>query len=214
MGQRAEGPWRPSAPIWEKDISSPVSQRRAYASGRVGIGRYGTVTPEMARSKAKEILGAVAVGQNPIEFISLERAASTMVRLCERLMEEYAAQRLKKRAFRDYELIVARLVMPNLGSFRVNDVHRRDIAELHHKLRKTPYQAKRTLALMSKIFNIAEIWELRPDGSNPCRHVQKYPERPRNRYLCQSKLRELGRVLSECDFDGSERHMWSQRFAC
>lgn len=181
-----------------------VQYRKGGRTRRVGIGRYGTVTPEMARSKAKEILGAVAIGQNPAEFISMERAAPTMAHLCERFLEEYAAQRLKPRTFRDYELTIARLVKPNLGSFRVSDVHRRDIAELHHKLRKTPYQANRTLALISKIFNIAEIWELRPDGSNPCRHVQKYPERPRNRYLCQSELRELGRVLSECDFDGSE----------
>ncbi len=181
-----------------------VQYRKGGRTRRIAIGRYGAVTPDIARNQAKEILGAVAVGKNPAEVISAERAAPTMARLCGKFLQEYAAQRLKPRTFRDYELTIARLVLPNFGSFRVVDIHRRDIAELHYKLRKTPYQANRTLALLSKIFNVAEIWEFRPDGSNPCRHVQKYPERARNRYLCQSELRGLGQVLSECEIDGSE----------
>jgi hypothetical protein len=29
------------------------------------------------------------------------------------------------------------------------------------------------------MFNLAEEWGLRPDGSNPCRHVKKYRETKR-----------------------------------
>lgn len=48
-----------------------VQYRKGGRTRRVGIGRYGTVTPEMARSKAKEILGAVAGRAKPhrVHFI-------------------------------------------------------------------------------------------------------------------------------------------------
>ena len=49
-----------------------------------------------------------------------------------------------------------------------------------------PYQANRTLGVLSKIFSLAEVWGLRPDGSNPCRHVKRYKERNRERFLPSS----------------------------
>ena len=33
------------------------------------------------------------------------------------------------------------------------------------------------------MFNLAEVWGLRPDHSNPCLHVKKYPEQKRERFL-------------------------------
>jgi hypothetical protein len=41
------------------------------------------------------------------------------------------------------------------------------------------------------MMNVAEEWGLRPDGSNPCRHVKKYRELKRERYLTKE---EFGRV--------------------
>jgi integrase len=45
---------------------------------------------------------------------------------------------------------------------------------------------------------------LRPDGSNPCRHVPKYREFKRERYLRQTELRRLGQVLTNCLNAGTE----------
>lgn len=54
------------------------------------------------------------------------------------------------------------------------------------------------------MFNLAEIWGLRPDGSNPCRHVPKYREVKRQRHLSHAELQRLGEMLSEVEHDGSE----------
>jgi hypothetical protein len=56
----------------------------------------------------------------------------------------------------------------------VADVTKADIARLHHELHRIPYQANRNLEVISKMFNLAELWGLRPDGSNPRRHIKKY----------------------------------------
>ncbi|MDA9207821.1 site-specific integrase [Octadecabacter sp.] len=203
--------------VWDRDVNGfavgvlpsgnktfQVQYRQGGRTRRKSLGRFGTVSLDLARSHAREILGRVAIGGNPVELISQERASPTVAGLCDRFLEEYATQRLKPQTVRDYELAMARTIKPELGSFRLVDVHRKDIVELHYRLRKTPYQANRILALLSKMFNQAEVWELRPDGSNPCRHVQKYPEKSRNRYLSRPELERLGGVLADCLADGSE----------
>ncbi len=52
----------------------------------------------------------------------------------------------------------------------IADLTRADVAQLHHQFRDRPYQANRSLAVLSKMMNLAEAWGLRLDGSNPCRH--------------------------------------------
>ncbi|HZK90155.1 MAG TPA: site-specific integrase [Stellaceae bacterium] len=54
---------------------------------------------------------------------------------------------------------------------------------------------------MSTMFNLAERWGLRPDGSNPCRHVDKYPQHRRERFLSPAELARLGDALVA--YDGS-----------
>jgi integrase len=86
----------------------------------------------------------------------------------------------------------------------VADVTKADIACLHHELRRIPYQANRNLEVISKMFNLAELWGLRPDGSNPRRHIRKYPEEKRERYLSPAELAALGEALSLAQQEGVE----------
>ena len=44
---------------------------------------------------------------------------------------------------------------------------------------------------------MAEAWGVQPDGSNPTRHVQKYPERKVERYLSDAELARLGGALED-----------------
>jgi integrase len=45
------------------------------------------------------------------------------------------------------------------------------------------------------MLNLAEEWGLREDGSNPCRHVKRYREQRRERYLSRDELQRLGAAL-------------------
>ena len=67
-----------------------------------------------------------------------------------------------------------------------------------------PGVANRCLALLSKMFNLAERWGWRPEGSNPCRHVDKYRENRRERFLSEAELARLGDVLTDAERNGSE----------
>ncbi len=58
-------------------------------------------------------------------------------------------------------------ILPHLGTLKVAAVTRDDLARLHGRMVATPYSANRVLSLLSKAFNLAEVWGWRPEHSNP-----------------------------------------------
>jgi integrase len=178
--------------------------RKGGRTRRISLGRHGNITTEQARLKAREVMGLVARGQNPAEEVAQHRRAPSVGALCERFFETHVLENCKPTTQAEYRRAINKFIKPAIGAFRVVDVERKDIAELHHKGRTTPYQANRTLGVLSKMFNLAEVWGLRPDGSNPCRHVPKYREKKRERFLSQVELQRLGQVLTEVQAEGSE----------
>ena len=54
------------------------------------------------------------------------------------------------------------------------------------------------------MFNLAEMWGLRPDGTNPRKHIRKYPEEKRERFLSAAELRRVGGVLKDMEAEGIE----------
>jgi integrase len=89
------------------------------------------------------------------------------------------------------------IIVPALGRKQLREVTRADISRLHHERRGTPYDANRALAVLSKMFTLAEKWGERPDGSNPCRHVERYAERKRERMLSADEFGRLAEALRE-----------------
>lgn len=69
------------------------------------------------------------------------------------------------------------------------------MARFHHGLRAAPVGANRALALLSAILGWAEKVGERTDGSNPCRHIERYPEKPHERLLTAAELAQLGDAL-------------------
>ena len=56
-----------------------------------------------------------------------------------------------------------------------------DIVKPKNSFAKTPVKANRVLALLLKMFNLAEEWEYREPNVNPTRHISKYKEEPKAR---------------------------------
>ncbi len=166
---------------------------------RVTIGQHGPFTVAGARARAVEIIAKARAGEDPSPRRSGAREAVTVRALCRRFLDDYVSVHCKPRTFDDYSHSVNSFILPKLGAFRVNDVRRDHVAALHQDMRATPYQANRTLAVLSKMFNLAELWEIRPDGSNPCRHVKRYKERRRERFLSDAEYVRLGEALRDAE---------------
>ncbi len=171
---------------------------------RMTLGRHGAVTPETARRRAMALISDAKGGKDPAALRDKGRMAATMKVLGKRFLEEYVPVHCKPSTAYEYQRSVKFFIDPRIGTRKVTEIQRSDIAELHHGMRETPYQANRTLGVLSKMFNLAELWGLRPDGSNPCLHVKRYKEEKRERFLSAEEFTRLGQVLDEILGDGSE----------
>lgn len=164
------------------------------------IGRHGAPwTPEQARREAKRILGEIAGGGDPAAVREAVKASPTVRDFAERFLAEHAQTKTKPRTTAEYRRLLARHVLPSMGRCKVADVTWTDVAKLHHALRDTQYQANRVLALLSKIMNWAEKHGYRPGGSNPCRRVEKFKEKKREKFLSADELARLGDALTKAE---------------
>jgi integrase len=98
--------------------------------------------------------------------------------------------------------IVERDLRPGFGHLKVAAVTRQDVHKFHAGQSYRPRQANLILAVCSKAFNLAELWEMRSEGSNPCSKIQRYPERHRERFLSAEELGRLGATLRRAESEG------------
>ncbi|MEL6753582.1 MAG: tyrosine-type recombinase/integrase, partial [Pseudomonadota bacterium] len=139
-------------------------------------------------------------GGDPIAERQALRSTPTMSELFDKYLEDFAKRHKKASSvFNDTRMIENRL-RPAFGKMRVTDVSRAAVRKLHSSLHDTPYEANRTLALLSKIFSFASDdldWINRVD--HPVKGVKRFPEKKRKRYLSQQELARLGDALALAD---------------
>lgn len=182
-----------------------VQYRNRYGvSRRLALGRHGVITPEQARKRAREILAEVTRGEDPAAARKKARNAVNVAELCDRYLKEHVTIFNRLRSAREYRRLVERHIKPTLGVMKAEAVRREDIMRFHYALRRTPRQANQALAVLSKMFNLAEAWGLRSQDTNPCRHVKRYPENKRERFLSDAELKAVGQVLAASEADGSQ----------
>jgi len=171
--------------------------RKDGRSRRTRLGEHGRLTPEEARKEAKKILGLVEGGKDPIAERKAAREVRTFKAVATDFIEQHVKAKRKARTADEYERILTVHVIPALGSKRIVDLRRADVAKLHSKLSASPYQANRAVALVSAVWN----WAARRDevsfADNPARAVERFKEKGRERFLTSEELARLGDVLRE-----------------
>jgi integrase len=197
----------PGDVVWEQGFgvrANADGTRSFLLSYRVGrrkrrytVGIYGSPwTVDTARKRARELQRDLMVkGVDPLAVKVTTREAPTVRELTDRFMREHVGPKRKTRTAMLYRGYIDKHILPAMGRHAVRDVTRADVSALHHKMRATPVAANRTLLLVSAMMNKAEKWGLRGDGTNPCRHVDKYPEQARERYLARAEFKRLGQAL-------------------
>ena len=208
--------------VWDEDLPGFglrvfTSGKRSYliqykAAGRtrrVTIGQHGPVTADQARKRALALWAEVKAGGDPAEDRDASRKAATVAELGDRYIIEWANRHKKASSAAEDERNLRKYVLPALGRRKVRDVAKRDIEKLHAALsiecqddgteRATPFRANRVIALLSKMFALAEEWDVRPTGSNPCRGVKRAREQRRERYLSSAEIARLWATMAEAE---------------
>jgi integrase len=182
-----------------------VQYRRHGRTRRVMIGQFGVVTAELARREATIKLGSVrGANGDPAALRDAERQSLTMKELGERFLTQYVPARCKPSTQAEYRRAIELFLDPFFAKQHVRSVTTADVAELHGSLSHIPYQANRTLGVLSKMMNLAEIWGIRDKHTNPCEDVERYPERKRERFLSPKELQRLGQALAAAEADQTE----------
>ena len=204
--------------LWDHDIKGfgvrvHPSGRKVYLvkyrhRGRAikkTIGPHGVIPVTAARARAAEIITAAKTGRDLTGRVlpGGEDGTVTMRTLVRRFLDEYVPVHCKPSSAHSYEIAIRRHVLPRLGNRRVAEITRGDVAAMHHQMRETPFAANRTLGILSAMFTAAELWGLRPQGSNPCRYVKRFRERRRERFLSDDEYRRLGAALREAENTGT-----------
>jgi len=181
-------------------------QYRTNAGNRrkPAIGRFGELTVEQARSIAQDWLADVRRGKDPGAEKTAVRAAPSVKELCTKFMEDYSKPKNRPRTVESYQGYIDRHIVPNLGTLKVREITRSDVSTLIIRMKKTPVTANRVLSCLRKMFNMAEVWGFREDGTNPCRHIPKYPENGKTRLITDDEMARLFRYLDRATADGLE----------
>lgn len=170
---------------------------------RMKLGDHGVLTLREARDRARELLVAVRRGEDPAQTRRDGRNAPTVADLADRFLREHARVHKKPSSVRMDEMNLARHVLPRLGARKVAEVSHAEIVRLHQGIgAEAPGAANRVLALLSKMFNLAEKWGLRASSTNPCRHVTKFKERAVERYVAPDEYARLDAVITEAERSG------------
>jgi integrase len=170
-----------------------VGYGRAGRKRRMVIARHGVLTPAQARAEAIRLLALVRAGGDPLEQ-KRRGAGEAVQKLAEVWLAEVSTRR-KPRTAALYGRWMRVHVIPVFGVMDVARIGRADVARLHTTMRATPAEANNVVRALSVFMSWCEQHGYRPDGSNPCRHVERYKERARERFLSAKELRRLSRVL-------------------
>ena len=165
------------------------------------LARVSELSLDAARKRAGEELAAIRNdNHDPLESRRELREAPTVNDGLDRFFgdfveERIATGRMKPSTVREYRLQATATVRPAIGKRRIEDIERADIEAMVRRLASRPVHRNRTLAFVSRLFNVFELWGWRRQQSNPARGVERAREQPRDRTLSQSEIAALGTAL-------------------
>ena len=190
-----------------------VQTRAGGRSKRVTVGRHGVIAASLARRRAALIIARIKAGEDPVPARAEWRGETraTVAELADRFLREHVAVRCKPWTMMSYRGALKGWILPSLGSMQVREVEREHVAALHHRLRGIPYRANQVLAILNRMFSLAEAWGMRKEGTHPCRSIRRYREQSRERFLSEEEFRRLGRVLEEVEAEGRAARSGSVR---
>ena len=167
------------------------------------LGRCSEMSLRDARDRARPELVRIRDGEpGPLERREEELKAPTVNDALERFFNQtvpdrIAVGRFSERSAREYRKLARRYVAPALGEKQIANITRQQVERLAETLSDRPTQRNRVLAVISRIFNLAERWEWRAQHTNPVRGIERGREEPRRRILTKDEFAALSKALKK-----------------
>jgi integrase len=189
------------------------------------LGKFGSpLTVDMARNKAKKLLGEVADGRDPAEGILAEKRAGTVEDLCKSYREAVKTMPTRRGRLKAPGTLavesghIDRHIIPLLGTRKVPSITRRDIEKFQEQVAagvtkatvKTTKRGKaivkggrgtaaRCLNTLGAIFAYGVKLDLRDD--NPVHGVVRFEGNAVKKFLSPAEMKSLGKAIVEAEAD-------------
>lgn len=170
---------------------------------RLKIGVHGNITCDIARDIARGWMGDIVRGIDPKEHLKKQESNAkqsiTLEAFLNLFVEKYKKVQNKESTINRDSYRLNNVIIPFFGNLKVYEVSVVDILRFQDHLKNTPIQFNRCASILSKAFNIAELWGYRHKNSNPCHGIKKYKERKKERFLTIEELERLEKTLEMQD---------------
>lgn len=167
---------------------------------RLKVGIHGNVTCEIAREIARGWAGDLARGINPKEQAKRLKAEEQKSMLFADFWgiftDKYINEHHKPSTRRSHKSRINKDILPFFGARKIAEIDRRDILAFKDSLSYSKGNCTKCLYLLSTAFDQAELWGYRDQHSNPCRGVEKFPDKKMERFLTAVELKKLEETLA------------------
>ena len=155
------------------------------------LGSIHKLTLDEAKNMAKLKVAEVIKGNDPAEERQIDRKTIHFSQFCDIYMERHATKH--KKTWKEDRRKIDKHILPRWGKMTLKAITKHDVAVLHGEIgAAAPYEANRTLRLISSLFELAKQWgyldEMFP---NPARHVKMFKEEKRDRWVHQDEIPAL-----------------------
>lgn len=210
--------------VWPTGKKTFIYKFRSHTNRqrKMTIGAFPAVSVDQARRRARELAADIMKGVDPQQKKDTERRYLSVADLGKRYLSEYAELHKKHSSAMRDENLMRMHILPFLGSMKVAEVTNDDVYRLHHRVsvggvkihqskrknyngkvtKPQPITANRVIALLSTMMNLAEQWGLRPQNSNPCKHIKRNKENKRERYLVPNELAAVSDAMQRMVSEG------------
>jgi len=166
------------------------------------LGRFPSLGVEQARKIATEKLGKFAAGQDATEQKRSAKSEVTLGIFWKEYLKRHA--KVNKRTWKSDESRWELYLKP-WSNRRISTITGADVSSLHARVGRANGQitANRLLSLISRMFSLARKWGANVE--NPAIGIDRFEEKPRQRFLKSEELSRLGEVLNRAEAEVTEK---------
>lgn len=155
---------------------------QANRQRKLTLGTFPEMTIRQARKAAARHWADIFDGDDPAK-VKADKRTVTVKALVETYLRDQAKPTLAPSSFKQYQAVLRKRVVPQIGGIPLSELSRADIEALHRSMSSTPVNANRMLGVVKAMLYKAEDWGLAPRGSNPAARVKMNKEDPSRRYF-------------------------------
>jgi integrase len=166
------------------------------------IGEAGVLTPDEARTQARNLLARYRMGDDPLAERRKRQQVPTVAELCNQYVDSIRGKRKPKTIY-DYTKLIDCHIRPVLGARKANVLEPAQVIRWHSTIgQAAPTTANRALGLLSTVYRWAHESGIIEESIRPTRSTTKYREVAKERYLTEEETQRLWAALEQAERTG------------